>query len=276
MLILEKYVLQATNFRFLPPIAKLSRMKRQFFLLCAVLLCLINGTQAKQTITVAAAADLKFALDAFNSQFQKAHPDFSVRVIYGASGNLFAQAENGAPFDLFLSADANYPRQLIAHNKADEKSFFLYGIGHLVLWAPKSSKVDVKNGFEALLGPQIKKIAIANPKHAPYGRSAEAALKKAGVYEQIKSKLVRGENVAQATQFVQSGNADAGLIALSLALSPTLKAQGTFWDVPAKLYPRLEQGGIILKEGAQCSGRAIISAGIDEQKRARDFKAVRF
>ena len=113
-------------------------------------------------------------------QFQKAHPDISVRVIYGASGNLFAQAENGAPFDLFLSADANYPRQLIAHKKADGKSFFLYGIGHLVLWAPKSSKVDVKNGFAALLGPQIKKIAIANPQHAPYGRAAAGGTEKSG------------------------------------------------------------------------------------------------
>ena len=219
-----------------------------------MLLCAIQTAQAKQALTIAAAADLKFALDAFKAQFQKEHPDYLVRATYGSSGNLFAQADNGAPFDLFLSADANYPRQLIARKKAEASSFFLYGIGHLVLWAPKSSKIQVKNGFAALLGPQVTKFAIANPQHAPYGRAAEAALKKAGIYEKIKDKIVRGENVVQTAQFVQSGAADAGIIALSLALSPTLKAQGQFWQVPTNLYPRLEQGGVILNKAPNASG----------------------
>ncbi len=240
-------------------------MKKLFFVLCFALVA-AQIAQAKQIITVAAAADLKFALDAFNRQFQKGYPDYLVRVTYGSSGNLFAQADNGAPFDLFLSADATYPRQLIARKKADGSSFFLYGIGHLVLWAPKSSKIQVKNGFAALLEAQVKKIAIANPQHAPYGRAAQAALKKAGIYEKIKSKLVFGENVAQTAQFVQSGAADAGLIALSLALSPTMKAQGQFWNVPTKLYPRLEQGGVILQKAPNAAGARLFRQELSGKK----------
>lgn len=240
-------------------------MKKSFFAI-ALLLSLMTVAQAKQNLTVAAAADLKFALDAFNARFEKDHPDYEVRVTYGASGNLFAQADNGAPFDLFLSADANYPRQLIEKKKADGKSFFLYGIGHLVLWAPKTSKIKVKSGFNALLSPQIRKIAIANPQHAPYGRAAEAALKKAGVYDKIKDKLVFGENVAQTAQFVQSGAADAGLIALSLALSPTMKAQGQFWNVPTKMYPRLEQGGVILSSSQNMAGARLFRQELMSKK----------
>lgn len=241
-------------------------MKRQFFIVALALVFGLKIAQAKQILTVAAAADLKFALDAFNAHFQKEHRDYTVRVTYGASGNLFAQADNGAPFDLFLSADANYPRQLLLRKKADSSSFFLYGIGHLVLWAPKSSKISIKNGFTALLGPKVGKIAIANPQHAPYGRAAQAALKKAGIYEKLKGKLVRGENVAQAAQFVQSGAADAGIIALSLALSHPMKAQGQFWTVPTQWYPRLEQGGVILKKAPNVAGARLFRRELTGKK----------
>ena len=213
-----------------------------------------------RTITVAAAADLQFALGDFIAQFEKDHPDVKIKAIYGASGSLFAQIDNGAPFDLFLAADAKYPQQLIESKKADGGSLFLYAVGHLVLWAPKDAKVDVKQGFGALLDARVRKIAIANPATAPYGRAALAALQKAGVYEQIKDKIVLGENIMQTAQFVQSGAADAGVIALSLALAPPMKTQGTFWNVPLDWYPRLEQGGVILKNAPNAADAKLFCA----------------
>src|SRR5262249_45950342 len=124
---------------------------------------------------------------------------------------------------------------------------FLYAVGHLVVWVPKDSAVDLEGkGTKALLDDRVRKIAIANPNHAPYGRAAEAALKKLGVYEKVKGKIVNGENVAQAAQFVEAGWADAGVIALSLALSPAMQNKGRYWEVPQDAFPRLEQGGVIL------------------------------
>jgi molybdate transport system substrate-binding protein len=201
----------------------------------------------KAEVRVAAAADLKFALDEVIEAFRERHPDVEVRVTYGASGNFFAQLSNKAPFDLFLSADAEYPRRLVEKGLAKKDDEFLYAVGHLVVWVPKDSPVDLeRQGVKALLDDRVRKVAIANPKHAPYGRAAEAALKKLGVYEEVKSKLVNGENVAQAAQFVESRAADAGVIALSLALSPAMRNRGRYWEVPQDAFPRLEQGGVIL------------------------------
>ena len=198
-------------------------------------------------ITVAAAADLKFALDEIVSDLQKAHTNDTIKVTYGASGNLASQIENGAPFDIFFSADVQFPKRLIEKKLADEKDLFPYAIGHVVLWVRNESPLDVqKRGIEALLDPSVRKIAIANPQHAPYGRAAEAALKSLGVYDKIADKLVLGENVSQTAQFVQSGAADAGLIALSLARSPKMREEGRYWEVPANAYPKLEQAGVIL------------------------------
>jgi molybdate transport system substrate-binding protein len=201
----------------------------------------------KQEVRVAAAADLKFALEEVVQAFHERHPTIDAKVSYGASGTLFAQLSNRAPFDLFLSADIEYPRKLVEQGLADRDSEFLYAVGHLVVWVPNSSGVDVeKLGVKALLDPSVKKVAIANPRTAPYGRGAEAALKSLGVYEEVKDKLVLGDNIAQAAQFVQSGSADAGVIALSLALAPPMRDQGRYWEVPLGAYPRLEQGGVIL------------------------------
>jgi molybdate transport system substrate-binding protein len=178
----------------------------------------------KQEVRVAAAADLKFALEEVVQAFGQRHPRIDAKVTYGASGTFFAQLSNRAPFDLYLSADVDYPRKLIEQGLADKDSEFLYAVGHVVVWVPQSSPVDVqKFGVKALLDPSIKKVTIANPKHAPYGRAAEAALKSLGVYEDLKDKLVLGENIAQAAQFVQSGSADAGVIAMSLALAPPMR-----------------------------------------------------
>jgi molybdate transport system substrate-binding protein len=230
-------------------------------------------TADSREVRVAAAADLKFAFDEVAAEFEKKEPGIKVKATYGASGNFFAQLSNDAPFDLFLSADIDYPRKLVEQGKAIKESEFLYASGHLVVWVPSGSKIFVKSlGMRALLDPGAKKVAIANPKHAPYGRAAEAAMKKLGVYDEVKGRLVLGENIAQAAQFVESGAADVGVIALSLALAPAMRDRGRFWQVPLDAYPRLEQGGVILtgardREAAQAlrdfltgkEGRAVLS-----------------
>ncbi len=204
-------------------------------------------TSGKGEVRVAAASDLKFALDDVVKAFHENHPDIQVKVSYGSSGTFFAQLSNKAPFDLFLSADMDYPRKLIEQGLAEKDSEFRYAVGHLVVWELKSRTLDVeKLGIKALLDPSVKKIAIANPKFAPYGRAAEAALKSLGVYDQVKDRLVLGDNVSQAAQFVQSGSADIGVFSLSLALAPTLSQEGRYWEVPLSAYPRLDQGGVIL------------------------------
>jgi molybdate transport system substrate-binding protein len=216
--------------------------------LAGLLGCARTATTAREhTVSVAAAADLKFALDDLVQEFQRAHPDTQVKVTYGSSGNFFAQLSNHAPFDLFFSADMDYPRQLADQGLADKDSMFTYAVGHLVVWVRHESPLDVeKLGIQALLDPSVKKVAIANPKHAPYGRAAEAALKKLGVYDKVEGRLVYGENVAQAAEFIDTGAADVGLIALSLVLAPAPRDRGRYWEVPLDAYPRLEQGGVIL------------------------------
>ena len=198
-------------------------------------------------VTVAAAADLKFALEAVNRAFTNAHPEIAVRVTYGSSGNFFTQLSNKAPFDLFLSADLEYPRKLAEQGVARKDSLFQYAVGRIVVWVPKDSKLDLdKLGMRALLDPSVRKIAIANPKHAPYGQAAEAAMRKLDVYDQAKDKLVFGENVVQTAQYVESGAADIGIIALSLAKAPAMSEKGRYWEVPLAAYPRMDQGGVIL------------------------------
>jgi molybdate transport system substrate-binding protein len=199
-----------------------------------------------QTLKIAAAADLQFAMQDLARQFEK-NTNVKLDVTYGSSGNFFSQLQNGAPFDIFFSADMDYARKLDAAGLAEPFTLMRYAVGQLVLWTPPGAAVDVvKDGWKILRDPRVHKIAIANPEHAPYGRAAVAALRSAGIYEQVKSKLVYGENISQAAQFVQSGNAQAGLVALSLALSPGMK-DGRWWEVPADAYPPIEQGAVILK-----------------------------
>jgi molybdate transport system substrate-binding protein len=200
-----------------------------------------------EKITVAAAADLQFALPEVIRQFHAAYPQAEADVIYGSSGNFDTQIRSGAPFDMFLSADMQYPRRLAQEGYAVPDSLFTYGVGKIVIWAPSSSGIDVEHlQAGALEAAPVKHVAIANPRHAPYGRAAEAALRTLGVYDRVAPKLVLGENIAQTLGFVQSGAAQAGIVALSLALAPGVRGQGRYWEIPQDAYPRIEQGGAIL------------------------------
>jgi molybdate transport system substrate-binding protein len=212
----------------------------------AVFLVLLASCAAGQEITVAAAADMNAVLPELAARYTKQTAQV-VKLSFGSSGNLTNQIRNGAPFDVFFSADEEYPKQLVADGLAVGDSLYRYAVGRLVLWVPKESALDLqKLGMMALLDASVKKIAIANPQHAPYGRAAEAALKDSGIYHQVAGRLVLGENVAQAAQFVESGNAQAGLIALSHALSPAIKNSGRYWTVPLDSYPTLNQAAVTL------------------------------
>ena len=216
----------------------------------ALVLVLSVAAQA-QEITIAAAADLSTALPEIAASYTK-QTGQTVKLSFGSSGNLTTQIQNGAPFDVFFSADEDYPKQLIEKGLADKDTLYRYAVGRLVLWVPNASQVNLqKLGIWAMLDPSIKKIAIANPAHAPYGRAAEAALKHFAIYDQVATKLVFGENVAQASQFVESGNAQAGLIALSSALAPAMKDKGRYWIVPPDSYPALNQAAVVLSRSKQ-------------------------
>jgi molybdate transport system substrate-binding protein len=217
-------------------------------LLVAAVGCGSGGGSASgnQQVRIAAAADLRYALDEIKTAFARLHPEVALSVTYGSSGTFFSQIENGAPFDLYLSADVTYPRKLLADALALPASEFDYAVGRIVVWVPRDSPLDVEEqGLNVLTDPKVRKIAIADPEHAPYGKAAVSAMTSSGVYDQVKGKLVLGENIAQAFQFVQSGAADVGIVALSLALAPS--AQGRYWQVPLDAYPKIEQGGVILR-----------------------------
>src|SRR5438128_810043 len=200
-----------------------------------------SGAARADDINIAAASDLQFALKDVAARFEQT-AGHRVRVTFGSSGNFFAQISNGAPFDVFLSADTGYPQRLIDAGAADRDSFFVYGTGTIVLWVPLASPLDPNKGLKMLLDPTVRKVALANPEHAPYGRAAVAALRHEGLYEALSSKFVLGENLTQAMQFVESGNADAGLVGLPLAVAPPMQGKGRYWIVPRSFYPPIAQG----------------------------------
>lgn len=221
-------------------------MNRRHTLLMAILALLFAGVPARAAeISVAAAADLKFAMATLAAQFEKQTGN-KVNVTYGSSGNFFSQLQNAAPFDLFFSADIDYAQKLESAGLAGPGSLYRYAVGSLALWAPRDSQLDLAAGWKVLLDDRVQKIAIANPDHAPYGRAAVAALQKAGIYEQLKSKLVFGDNISQAAQFAQSGNAQVGIVALSLAISPGMR-DGKRWDIPREMHPPIEQAAVLMK-----------------------------
>ena len=216
------------------------------FILCAATWP-ATAMGAGDELTVAAASDLNFAFKDLVAEYEKATRQH-VKLSLGSSGNFFSQIQNGAPFDLYFSADIAFPQKLEEAGLAVPGSIYRYAVGRIVVWVPKSSQLDVeKLGMGVLLDPSIKRIAIANPKHAPYGRAAVAAMEHFKVYDHVKEKLVLGENISQAAQFVESGASDVGVVALSLALAPAMKAMGKYSDIPSDAHPPLEQGAVILK-----------------------------
>lgn len=207
---------------------------------------LLVPAHAADEILVAAASDLQFAMPQIAQNFEQ-QTGATVKITFGSSGNFTNQIKNGAPYDVFFSADINYPKQLEAQGFAEPGSLYQYAYGRIVLWVPAGSSLDFTQGLSALLSPEFKKIAIANPEHAPYGRAAVAALRHAGIYEKIQSKLVLGENISQTAQFVESGSAGAGILALSLAVAPAMQGKGRYVEIPQQDYPPIAQGCILLK-----------------------------
>ena len=210
-------------------------------------IALFSLSSHAEEILIAAAADLKYALDEVIKDFHKANPNDKVKVSYGSSGTFLLQIQQGAPFDLFFSADIDYPSKLQSMNLTSSE-VKQYAVGRIVLW---SSQVDAsKMTIKDLNDKSIIRIAIANPKHAPYGKRAEEAMKAVGVYDSVSSKFVLSENVAQAALWVQTGNAQIGIIALSLALSDEMRGKGKYSLIDESFHQRLEQGYVVTKHGS--------------------------
>ena len=228
-------------------------MRPLWTMTCILTMSLVLGMANGATValagevTIAAASDLNFAIKDLIVEYEKQTGD-KVKLSLGSSGNFFAQLQQGAPFDLYFSADIGYPKKLEEAGLTAPGTLYRYAIGRVVLWAPKSSSLDVAKGLTVLRDPAIKKIAIANPKHAPYGRAAVAAMEHEQVYGDVKDRLVLGENISQAAQFIESGACDVGIIALSLAMAPAMKSAGNYWEIPADSHAPLEQGAVILKQ----------------------------
>ena len=220
-------------------------------LLCVMLVLLCRPAIAlADDIAVAAASDLQFAIKELIVEYEK-QTGHHVKLSLGSSGNFYAQVQQGAPFDLYFSADIGYPKKLEEAGLTVPGSLYRYAVGRVVLWAPKQSPVEVSKGLTVLRDAAVRKIAIANPKHAPYGRAAVAAMEQSQVYAEVKDRLVLGENISQAAQFIESGACDVGIIALSLAMAPVMKSAGSYWLIPAEAHPPLEQGAVIMKQSKQ-------------------------
>ena len=226
------------------------QLSRVTFIVLILLLLLSTSLCYAQEITIAAAADLRPALDEIASQFERVsgiHP----HVIYGSSGDLFHQIQNGAPFDVFLSANVEYPQKLQSAGLVVPKSYFEYATGKIVLVVRADSKIDLSAGLSALLDSEVKKVAIANPEHAPYGVAAMNALKEENLAEKLSPKLVIGENISQAASFVLGGGADAAILALSLVLAPATRSQFRYKEIPTGDYSPIVQACVALSSSRQ-------------------------
>lgn len=219
--------------------------RKSIYLIGLVLVC-ASGLCAAQEITIAAAADLQYAMQDITTRFQNENGK-TVKVIYGSSGNFFQQLQNGAPFDMFFSANLDYPKKLEAAGLTEPGSYYEYAKGKIVVWVRNDSKINLNSGLKALLNPSVNKIAIANPLHAPYGQAAVSAMQKEGIYEKVKDKFVLGENISQTASLIVSGAADIGVLALSLASSPNMKGKGRYAEIPSDQYPPIVQASVILR-----------------------------
>lgn len=203
---------------------------------------------AADKLSIAAASNLVYALEPLTAEFKKTEPTTEVTVVTGASGNLVAQIQHGAPFDVFLSADLEYPEKLISLGLADAGSFTTFAVGRLVLWTTRP-QIDLSSLPALVSDPKIRRIAVANLTTAPYGKATREALTKLGLWSEAERKVVIGENITQTAQFVETGNADVGFVALSLVLSPKLKDKGRWLEIDASLHSPLEQGAVVTRRG---------------------------
>ena len=221
-------------------------------LACAALAAAPSAAPGAPKVAVAAAANLVFALDALHAAFRAEAPDTVLTVTTGASGNLYAQIAHGAPFDVFLSADTEYPEQAVAAGLAPRASLRVFATGRLVLWTIRTD-LDVADLAGVVRAPGVKRLALAQPRTAPYGRAAVAALEHLGLQAAAQPKLVLGESISQAAQFVETGSADAGFVALSLVRSPRLAGVGRWHEVPPAAYAgvSLAHAGVLTQRGAR-------------------------
>lgn len=231
------------------------------------------GAQGGGVLSVAAASDLQTVFPELLKGFEKA-TGLKATVTFGSSGTFFAQIQNGAPFDLYFSADIDYPRRLASSGHADAGTLYQYATGRLVLWTRKDSGIDVTRGLQVLTNARVRRVAIANPTLAPYGRAAVAALRSAKIYDAVQPKFVQGDNIAQTAQLADSGNADVAVLSHSLALGPALRASGTYAEIPASMHPPIEQGAILIsatKQRAAAERFLAYMKGAEAQKTLRSF-----
>ncbi len=217
--------------------------------LCGLVTLLLSSCQpaGQPPLRIAAAADLLFAMPELIASFEEVVDAPPMEVIFGSSGNMVSQVRQRAPYDLFFSANRAYPEALARAGRVQEDELFTYAYGRLAVWARADRGLDVEGqGMALLADPRIQRVSLANPQHAPYGVAAMAAIEYAGLMEEVGPRLVKGENVAQAAQFVESGAADIGVIALPLALAPALLEKGVYSVVPRNYHPPMEQVGVIL------------------------------
>jgi molybdate transport system substrate-binding protein len=230
------------------------RTRLHLIVFTAVLAAIAGGLTLAQapraSITVAAASDLQAVFPELARGFEQA-TGIRAAASFGSSGNFFAQIQNGAPFDVFMSADADYPLKLAAAGHAEARSIVRYGIGHIVIWTRSGSGIDLTRGMQSLTSRNVRRIAIANPEYAPYGRAAVAALRAEKLYDLVRSRLVLGDNISQTAQLADSGNADVAIIALSLARGPALAASGTHVEIPISAYPPIDQAATLVASSAK-------------------------
>lgn len=223
-------------------------MKKIVFL--SVLIIFVYKLLFAGEIVVYNAADLVYAMEEIGKLYSEKYPNDRVKMVFGSSGKGYTQIVNGAPYDIVLSADMEYVEKLKQKGLAISE-IQPYAIGRIVIWKRKDSKLDISKGIEVLKDPRIQKIAIANWEHAPYGVAAKECLEHYGYFDKIKSKLVLGENITHTAQFVQTGAADIGFLALSISLGEKLREQGEFYLLPAECHSEIRQGYAILKNAVK-------------------------
>lgn len=220
--------------------------------LAAAIAMVAVSAHATETLSIAAASDLQFALRQVVQDFEAQSPDTRVQLTFGSSGKFSTQIRQGAPFDVFFSADFAYA-QVLVEAGLTVGGVRPYATGRIVLWSAQEDASALT--LQELTSPRFARVAIANPRHAPYGQRAEEALRATGIWDALQPRLVYGENISQTAQFVRSGNAQVGIVALSLVLAPALQGGGGYALIPDTLHAPLEQGYVVLR-GAKSKASA--------------------